>query len=316
MSTGAGTLLTRRRLLWAGGAVGGLAVLGAGAGTAMAEDLLPGGVTLRRAIGLTGPDGSVPQIAPGPMTDELVASAARGKSVRLITMTPPGTARPGALPVAVVLHGRGADAQAMVQLGMPQFLATAVAAGAPPFALVAVDGGDASYWHRRTAGDDPQRMLLDELPGWLAARGFATARAGAKAGATAGSVSGALGISMGGSGALRYARGRGAGFGPVALLSPALFRDWADARTVDGFDSEPDWREDEPLLHLDQPHGAPLALWCGTEDPFCPAARQLAAQGGVSQAHFPRGEHTDGFWRRVLPAAMDFLGHALTVPRQ
>ncbi|MDH6136780.1 enterochelin esterase-like enzyme [Kitasatospora sp. MAA4] len=303
MST-SGAGLTRRRLLRAGGALGGLAVLGAGTGTAMAEDVLPGGVTLRRALGLTGPDGSVPRVTPGPLTDELVASQARGRTVRLITMTPPGVADHGALPVCVVLHGRGADARAMVQLGMPQFQAAAVAAGVPPFVLVAVDGGDASYWHQRTPGDDPQRMLLDELPGWLAARGFARPNAGAPAGV--------LGISMGGSGALRYARARGAGFGPVAALSPAVFRSWDDARTVDGFDSEADWREDEPLLHLDQPHGRPLAVWCGTEDPFCPAARQLATQGGAVQARFPRGEHTDGFWRRVLPAALDFMGHALT----
>ncbi|WP_035796244.1 alpha/beta hydrolase [Kitasatospora mediocidica] len=303
MST-SGTGLTRRRLLWAGGALGGLAALGAGTGTAMAQDVLPGGVTLRRALGLTGPDGSVPQVTPGPLTDEPVASSARGRTVRLITMTPPGVADPSGLPVCVVLHGRGADARTMVQLGMPQFQAAAVRAGVPPFVLVAVDGGDASYWHQRTPGDDPQRMLSDELPGWLAARGFARARAGAPGGA--------LGISMGGSGALRYARGRGAGFGPVAVLSPAVFRTWDDARTVDGFDSEADWREDEPLLHLDQPHGSPLAVWCGTEDPFCPAARQLAARGGAVQGHFPRGEHTDGFWRRVLPAALDFLGHSLT----
>lgn len=298
------TVLTRRRLLRAGGVAGGLAVLGVGAGAAMAEDLLPGGVQLRRALRLTGPEGMIPQVATGPMTDEPVASAARGRSVRLITMTPPGVADRAALPVCVALHGRGADAETMVRTGLPQFLAAAVASGVPPFALVALDGGDATYWHRRTPGDDPQRMLLDELPGWLAARGFAKAHGGAP--------SAALGISMGGSGALRYARGRGAGFGPVALLSPALFQSWADARTVDGFQSEADWREDEPLLHLDQPHGGPLGVWCGTEDPFCPAARRLATQAHAAQAHFPRGEHTGGFWERVLPEATAFLGHALS----
>ncbi len=301
---GAGRMgLSRRRVLRAGVAVGGLAVVGAGAGAAMAADLLPGGVPLRRALGLTGPDGTVPQVTAGPVTDELVSSAARGRPVRLVTMTPPGQARYGALPVCVALHGRGGDARTMVRTGLPQFLAAAVAAGVPPFVLVAVDGGDATYWHRRTLGDDPQRMLLEELPGWLAARGFATSGGGAP--------SAALGISMGGSGALRYARGRGAGFGPVAALSPAVFRDWADARTVDAFASEADWREDEPLLHLGEPHGGPLGVWCGTEDPFCPAARQLADRAGAVQAHFPRGEHTGGFWLRVLPEATAFLGHAL-----
>ncbi|WP_371483026.1 alpha/beta hydrolase [Kitasatospora sp. NBC_00315] len=285
----------RRTLLRAAVGLGTLTAAGAGAGVAMAEDVLPGGVRLRRVLGLTGPDGTVPNVTPGPLNSSDAPSAARGTTVRMITMLPPGAARPGDLPVCLALHGRGGNAQSMVDAGLPQFLAAAVAAGVAPFALVAVDGGDASYWHR-TGADDPQRMLLGELPGRLAQQGL---RAPA----------GVLGISMGGSGALRYARGRGSGFGPVALLSPALFRTWADARTVGSFSTEADWREHEPLLHLDQPHGSPLGVWCGTEDPFCGAARTLAP--GAAQAHFPRGEHTQGFWARVLPQVTAFMGSAL-----
>ena len=286
----------RRTLLRAAVGVGGLAVAGAGVGVAMAEDLLPGGVRLRRALGLTGPDGALPPTAAaGSVSVEKFRSEARGATVQLITMLPPGAAHPGDLPVCLALHGRGADAQTMVDTGLPQFLGEAVAAGVPPFALVAVDGGDATYWHR-TGSDDPQKMLLDEVPGRLARQGLRT-------------PAGAMGISMGGSGSLRYARNRGGGFGPVALLSPALFRTWPDARAVEVFRDEDDWREHEPLLHLDEPHGSPLGVWCGTEDPFCDAARGLAP--GAAQAHFPRGEHTAGFWRRVLPDTMTFLGNAL-----
>ncbi|GAA2142357.1 alpha/beta hydrolase-fold protein [Kitasatospora kazusensis] len=287
----------RRTLLRAAAGLGGLAVVGAGASAAMAEDVLPGGVRLRRALGMTGTDGTVPRIPAGPVRSTDLHSAARGTTVRMITMLPPGAGlRAADLPVCVALHGRGGDAQSMADLGLPQFLAAAVAAGAPPFALVAVDGGADTYWHARTPADDPQRMLVSELPGWLAAQGLRT-------------PGGALGISAGGSGALRYARNRGAGFGPVALLSPALFRSWPDARTIDGFRDEADWRDHEPLLHLGEPHGRPLGVWCGTEDPFCPAARVLRA--GAAVARFPRGEHTGGFWRRMLPEAVPFLGHAL-----
>ncbi|WP_051812840.1 alpha/beta hydrolase family protein [Kitasatospora sp. MBT63] len=285
----------RRGLLRAAVGLGGLAVAGGAVGTAMAADLLPGGVRLRRALGLTGPDGTVPQVTAGPVHGVDLRSAARGRTVRMITMLPPGGRPAAELPVCVVLHGRGGDAQAMADLGLPQFLAAA-AAGTAPFALVAVDGGDATYWHERTPGDDPQRMLRSELPAALAAQGLRPPGA-------------ALGISMGGSGALRYARDRGTEFGPVALLSPALFRSWPDARTVDGFRDEADWREHEPLLHLDRPHGRPLGVWCGTEDPFCPAARTLTARAAV--ARFPHGEHTEGFWRRVAPEVLSFLGLAL-----
>ncbi|MEV4613752.1 alpha/beta hydrolase-fold protein [Kitasatospora sp. NPDC049258] len=290
-----GRTLGRRRLLRVLGvaAVGTAAV--AATGTAVAEDLLPGGPRLRRAIGLTGPDGSVPATSPGPVQVGTFTSAARGRAVELITMSPPGAAPAAVLPVCLVLHGRGGSARAMAELGLPQFLAAAVAAGAPPFRFVAVDGGDATYWHARTPGDDPMAMLLDELPGRLGALGLPE-------------PSTALGISMGGSGALRYARARRGALRGVALLSPALFRGWPDARTVDGFRDEADWREHEPLLHPDPAPAARLGLWCGTEDPFCPAARELAAR--TTEAHFPRGAHTEGFWRRVLPAATAFLGHA------
>ncbi|MEU6968924.1 alpha/beta hydrolase-fold protein [Kitasatospora aureofaciens] len=294
---------SRRRLLRIGaGVVGGGALLGAAAGGGMLAGWVPGGVPLKKALGMTGTDGRVPDVAPGPVRVEKVRSAARGREVTMVTMLPPGAAASTNLPVCVLLHGRGNDAQGMVTLGVPQFLAAAVQGGAPPFAVVAVDGGDATYWHRQAAGgDDPQAMLREELPGWLHARQLPTPRA-------------VTGISMGGSGALQYAVGRtqaGRNLDAVALLSPAVFRTWADARTTGGYADETDWQAHEPTLRLDQLQTGTLGVWCGQEDPFCPAARQVARQARARVGRFPDGEHTDGFWRRVMPDAMSLLGHSL-----
>ncbi|MGF1430638.1 alpha/beta hydrolase [Kitasatospora sp. LaBMicrA B282] len=296
--------VARRRLLRLGaGVVGGGAVLGAAAAGGMLAGWLPGGVQLKKVLGMTGTDGTVPDVAPGTVHVEQVHSAARSRQVTLVTMLPPGTAASTDLPVCVLLHGRGNDAQGMVKLGTPQFLAAAVKGGVPPFAVVAVDGGDATYWHQRSPGDgdDPQAMLREELPGWLHARQLPTPRA-------------AMGISMGGSGALQYAIGRSQGnrnLDAVALLSPAVFRTWSDARTTGGYADQADWQAHEPTLRLDRLQVGALGVWCGQEDPFCPAARQVAHQARARQAHFPDGEHTDGFWRRVLPDAMALLGHTL-----
>ncbi|WP_406196296.1 alpha/beta hydrolase-fold protein [Kitasatospora sp. NBC_01560] len=306
-------LLARRRLLKAGLGIGGLAAVGAGAVLALRGGSPDGGAPGGGAPGGPGTPGASAgdQTAAGSGTPSASASAAvvpslrneeqrsaarGGVPVKMITIVPQGIARPADLPVCVALHGRGATAQAWTDLGLPQILVAAIAAGVPPFAVVAVDGGDATYWRRTPSGDDPQKMLLEELPGWLAKQGLRAPEA-------------AMGISMGGFGSLRYARNRGAGFGPVAVLSPALFRSWGDAKAVGVFKDEADWRENEPLLHQDQPHGRPIGVWCGTEDPFCDAARKLT--GDTVQARFTPGVHDAAYWRKVLPDAVSFLGHAL-----
>ncbi|HJP77176.1 MAG TPA: alpha/beta hydrolase-fold protein [Pseudonocardiaceae bacterium] len=271
--------LTRRGLIL--GALGAIVVAG-GAGEYF--EVLPGGVQLHRLLGLTGGAGSVPDVPAAHTTVRQFDSAARGRTVDVVTMIPAG-ADPARLPVCLVLHGRNNNAQGMITLGLPHFLSTA----APRFAMVAVDGGD-SYWVPRTPADDPQRMLTDELPGWLTTLGLA---------ATPSTV---LAISMGCFGALVYARSK-----PVrrlALLSPALFQNWAGAQTVHAFADETQWAQYEPLRH---PAPTNLAIWCGREDPFYPAAHQLAEQARPAIASFPHGQHDDDFWRRMLPLALPYL---------
>jgi hypothetical protein len=259
-------IVISRRTLLVGGGVGTAGLVAA----AVVEQ-----TRLRRLLGWTGPDGVVPDVPPVAVSVTRRESAARGCYVDFVTMN----AVPG-LPVCVVLHGRGSSARGMVALGLPRFLAAARA----KFTMVAVDGGD-SYWVPRGA-DDPQRMLTAELPEWLRAAGLGQPRA-------------VLGISMGCFGGLVYARGAGL---PAAVLSPALFRSWDDARTVDVFAGEAQWASYEPLRH---PLPTRLAVWCGYEDPFYDSARELAARAEV--AAFDHGEHTDGYWRRVLPDALAWL---------
>ncbi|MBO0878488.1 MAG: esterase, partial [Pseudonocardia sp.] len=164
-----------------------------------------------RGLGLVGPDGPVPDVpAPVPVRTDRLRSAARGCEVTMVTMRP----QPG-LPVCLLLHGRYTDARGMIDLGLPSFLAAYDGDGLPPFTVVALDGGD-GYWVARTPADDPQAMLRAELPGWLAGLGLAAPSA-------------VLGISMGGFGALLYARSTTV----TAVLSPALFESWEDAEVAE-----------------------------------------------------------------------------------
>jgi S-formylglutathione hydrolase FrmB len=274
---------TRRGLIL--GALGAVVVAG---GVGEYFEVLPGGVQLHRLLGLTGGTGTVPDVPAAHTTVRQFDSVARGRTVDVVTMIPNG-ADPARLSVCLVLHGRNNNARGMITLGLPQFLTAAVRSDVPPFAFVAVDGGD-SYWVPRTPADDPQRMLTGELPGWLTTLGLSAV------------PSTVLAVSMGCFGALVYARGK-----PVhrmALLSPALFQDWADAQTVHAFADETQWAQYEPLRH---PAPANLAIWCGREDPFYPSARQLADQTPPAIASFPHGEHDDDFWRRMLPLAIPHL---------
>lgn len=277
-------MVTRRGVLLSG--IAGVGLLGAGF-VGSIEGVLPGGVQLRRALGLVGTDGTVPDVPPADTRAQRFHSAARGCEVNVVTM---GAARN--LPVCVVLHGRGSNAEGMVSLGLPKFLTAAIRAGAAPFTLVAIDGGD-SYWVARKAADDPQAMLREELPVWLAGLGLAAPRA-------------VLGISMGCFGGLQYAHGLDA----AAVLSPAVFRSWEDARTVDAFADEQQWAANEPLRHP-LPDKVKLGVWCGMEDPFYPSATQLATQTRAAVARFDHGVHTGGYWCRVLPDALNFLSGSL-----
>ena len=264
-------IVISRRALLIGGGVG----TAAAAAAAVVEQ-----TRVRRLLGWTGPDGTVPGVKPVTVSVTQHQSVARGCAVDVVTMNAFAGSE-----VCVLLHGRGNNARGMIDLGLPRFLAAVHAR----FTVVAVDGGD-SYWVSRTPADDPQRMLREELPGWLRAVGLSAPRA-------------VLGISMGGFGGLVYARQAGI---PAAVLSPALFRSWDDARTVEAFADEAQWASFEPLRHPLPPH---VGVWCGEEDPFYDAARELAPH--AQMAAFDHGEHTDGYWRRVLPNALAFVGAVL-----
>ncbi|MBB4910006.1 alpha/beta hydrolase [Actinophytocola algeriensis] len=261
---------------------GAAALTGAG----MVTDVLPGGPGLRRVLGLTGPDGEIPEVPPEKVVTDRVRSAARGVDMDLVVVG----AAPGR-PVCLALHGRGGDARSFLDMGVPRFLTALRRDGAPPFGIVAVDGGS-TYWI-----DDTLRMLRDELPVWLAERALPAPTA-------------AVGISMGAFGSLRYARE--ADLRAVAVIGPALFQDWADAKARDVFRDEGHWLANEPLRHTGDLGNTALGVWCGTEDPFVGAAREFVRKARPDVAAIGPGAHDGGYFLRVLPDALRFVGTRLS----
>lgn len=233
---------------------------------------------------------------PKQVTIERVRSMARRREVELIIMRPEGAARN--LPVCLALHGRGETAGMFVDLGVPDMLTSLVNyQGVSPFAVVAVDGGD-SYWVARDPDeDDPQRMLAEDMPKWLDERGLAT------------NPFAVVGISMGGYGAFNYARN----FNDpaVAAISPALFLSWPEAQARDAFADEARWRATDPLQNTFAYTGVPIGVWCGESDPFVDGARRLVETAKPAVAEIVPGDHDDVYWRKVLPAALKFVGNRI-----
>ncbi|MET3423630.1 enterochelin esterase-like enzyme [Actinoplanes tereljensis] len=208
-------------------------------------------------------------------------SAARGRTVDVYTAVPAGYGAGAGLPVCLILHGGSKRPADFAGLGLGRFLTDAVRRGAPPFVLVGADG-DRLAW-RPSGGDDPQRMVHEEVPAWCRKLGYDTDRMAA------------WGWSMGGYGALLLAEAYPGFVRAVAAFSPAV-RPGDDVSVA------------ASLLR-----GTPVGLWCGKQDSLYYNVRALAkrlpekpAAGGYAD-----GRHNFGYWSRCVPNAFDFVAGAL-----
>jgi len=284
-------MLTRRRALIAG--AGGLAALAAGGGAAyglVEADVLPGRIRLDRALGRCGDQPRTPAGVATVRTGRY-RSRARRTEVGWSLVRPQGRRLAG-LPVVVVLHGLGGDhASAVTDLALPQYL------GRSPFALLTVDGGG-TYWHRRANGDDPLRMITDELLPRLRRLGLRTDRIGL------------YGYSMGGYGALLAAERLGPDrVAAVAAASPAVFPTYDAARgaNADAFDDAADFHRNDVLRGLPRLRDVPSWVGCGHSDVFADITETIRRRlpntvGGLSE-----GCHDTAYWRRELPGVLQFL---------
>ena len=286
-------MLSRRRFLAGAGA--GVAGLGL-AGLAYAEDWVPGTERVKRGFADTGPDGTIPDVPSGDVRLERHRSEARGTEVGLFTAVPDGHGTGEGLPVCLVLHGASATTADYEGFGLGRFLTAAVRDGVPPFVLVGVDGGQ-KLW--RSSGpddpDDPQRMLIDEVPAWLADRDFDLDRRAA------------WGWSMGGFGALLLAEALDGQLAAVAAFSPALPDGPEDRAPTD------DGRPRDVWSGADRLAPTPVGLWCGTADPLLDRVQRFAEGLDPSprRAEWAEGAHERGYWDRITPTAFRFLGEAL-----
>ncbi len=230
---------------------------------------------------------------PTKLTGSFMSAARGGVKTNWVIAMPPG--QTGLLRPVVALHGKDGNANMMLDCGVEKGLAQLVREGRPPFAVVGVDGGSDSYWHRRADGTDSGAMVLDELLPMLSSMGFDTSRVGF------------MGWSMGGYGALHL----GAKLGPsrtagICAISPALFTSFTGS-APGAFDSYDDWVQNS-VVGLPALSQIPLRVDCGTGDRFYFATRQFVSQLKKPPAgSFSAGGHDMGYWRAQLPGELAWL---------
>lgn len=306
--------LTRRRfLVTAAGSVVGL-----GVGTALAHRAWESH-RLDHVLGRCGTDGKAPTATHAVSRSGTIRSKHLGRPAGWTMAWPTGTTFGTATPVVVCLHGHGnTHAQAFSGLHLPDLVplltgpGRARPAGTPvisPFAIAAVDGGD-GYWHARAGGEDGHALLVDDFLPLLVDHGL-----GADGTRTA-----LLGWSMGGAGALMAAEADPARFAAVSVASPAV----ATTRggVPDGYDDDADFAAHDPIAHAAELGSLPVQVLAGDRDPFRAGADALLAAlerrpGGATTTDgstASAGCHDAGYWQRVAPQQLRFLGRHLTGP--
>jgi S-formylglutathione hydrolase FrmB len=234
--------------------------------------------------------------APTYVTGSFVSAARGGVPTNWAIARPPGQTAP--LRPVIALHGKGQDAAGVMAGGVESGLAQAVAAGIPPFAVVAVDGGG-GYWHSRTSGEDSGAMVLNELIPMLGEQGLDTSRVGF------------LGWSMGGYGALLL----GSRLGPartaaICAVSPALWTS-SGATAPGAFDGADDYAANS-VWGLPDLASIPIRIDCGNSDPFYAATKQYIAQLPTPPSGgFSPGGHDGTFWSSQLPAEIAWMAPLL-----
>ncbi|GIF64820.1 esterase [Asanoa ishikariensis] len=235
--------------------------------------------------GLSSAQTTEPEAAAGDERVEKKESVARGKTIDFYTAVPAGHGDGKGLPICLVMHGASTRPDDFRGLGFGRALTRAVEKGSPPFVLAGADGGRRGW--RPHDGDDPQRMVYEEIPNWCAERGFDVGRLAI------------WGWSMGGAGGLRLAETfRGFAKG-VAAFSPAVSRG------------------DDVFQSVGRLRTQPLGLWCGLDDPLLDdvKALQLALPMPPIAGGYSDGGHDMDYWKSVVPQAFQFIGGMLTRPK-
>ncbi len=292
----------RRALLIGSLGLAGLIGAGVGAAALAANGVIPGKGVVDNELGFC--DAPVPPVhaAAGPIVSGSFASTYRRTNVAYKIAYPPGFTAGAKLPVCLMLHGYAAtEADALDAGHYPEYLASAVAAGTPPFALAAAAGGN-GYWHPHP-DEDSLGMLLHEFLPLLGTRGLSVDHPAVS------------GYSMGGYGALMCGLAAPGRFVAITANAPAFWRSYTESQKVNpgAFSSAAEWGTYGNMVDRAAEIGKlPAHILIGASDPFEPAVAELRDKlPDPSIVHIAKGCHDGRFWDSQAPTVINTIGLAL-----
>lgn len=295
-----------RRTFVAGAAGFGLGAAGMGGALALIErGILPGHYRLASLLGECDvPASPVTYGLPGPTVQGAFRSTFRNRSDGYEIAYPPRH-RPGdRLPLVVFLHGYGGSYRDALAPSTPgKALAMRLDdQPLPPIAMVTVDGG-LGYWNPHP-GDDPFRMVLDELIPLCRRKGLGDRRDGVAV----------AGVSMGGYGALLFGERARATFRAVAAISPAIWTTYghANAANPNAYASPSAFRWADVVTHASLLTGLPTRISIGYDDPFLAGVQALEPRlPPDANLIVSKGCHSGPFFAQQLAPSLAFLARYL-----
>jgi S-formylglutathione hydrolase FrmB len=302
--TGSHDRITRRRLLAAG--AGGAVIAAAGVVELVSSGALPGKGLLERLDGACSvPAPSEGYEVSGPTVTGSFVSHARNRTVEYTLAYPPKHHAGSRLPLVLYLYGDGGDqASTLGGIGPARALAGRVGEGAlPPMVIGVADGGSSLYWNAHR-DDDPMRMLTDEFIPLCKRLGLGVSRHSI----------GALGISMGGYGALLLTEKHPHLLAAAAVISPAIWTTYDQARAVnhEAFTDAAAFAENNVITHASQLRDVPLRIASGSDDPFHSGVLALAKHlPATAHLELTAGCHDDAYFAEQQLPSLQFLGRYL-----
>jgi poly(3-hydroxybutyrate) depolymerase len=230
-----------------------------------------------------------------------VQSKLVGRSMKEVAAVPRGGA--SGRPLLVFLHGRGQEPDDFFSSA---FFTGLAALGDKAPVVVALDGGDHSYWHDRRGGRWGSYVLREAIPEAIRRFGVDGSRVAIG------------GISMGGFGAFDLARRAHRRLCAVGGHSPAFWLS-AGATAPGAFDDAADFSRHDVYAYARsrrRPFGSvPLWIDRGDRDPFGAAdrsiVRALRASGSTVSSHVWPGAHTTAYWRAHTARYLRFYADSL-----